>query len=368
MMPAFLPMNANELSKTLAAKFLENGNYEALGVGLGHKSVANFATPAAFGQVDEYFEPAEGFSGLAVQSVGYTAGAEKEEVIIYVTKGSRKALKELPREVEGIPVRADVMGRLKAGPVPAMAAGRNGNFYEKLNRIACGSSCAPSGEDYAGTLGALATDGARTFALSNNHVFAACNHTPVGMPILAPATMDSGPRRRAPSEICRHDSIVELRSGVPALVAPMRVDAAIAAVSDPDQLSSWQGDDADGYDTPSQVVQPVSGMKVKKFGRTTGFTLGTVEALVVTPWVLPYKGKRFSAEVWFQDTWTVRSDDADPFALGGDSGSLIVTEDGTAAVGLLFAANRTGDRAIMAPIQAVLAAFGNLRLVTGHGH
>ena len=100
------------------------------------------------------------------------------------------------------------MGKLQASPVPAMAARGISHFYEYNDRIACGSSCAPSGENYSGTIGALVSDGKRMLGLSNNHVFAACNHMPVGMPILSPATMDARPDRRAPTEICRHESMV----------------------------------------------------------------------------------------------------------------------------------------------------------------
>jgi hypothetical protein len=161
--------------------------------------------------------------------------------------------------------------------------------------------------------------------------------------------------------------MVELRSGDPVLVPPMRLDAATANVVNEDLLSSWQGDDADGFDTPRATAAPTANLRVKKAGRTTGVTIGVCEAFVPTPWILPYKTGRFSAMVWFSETWTVRSDDADPFALAGDSGSLVVKEDGSAAVGLLFAVNNKGQYGIMMPIQSVLKAFGNPVLVSGHG-
>jgi hypothetical protein len=106
---------------------------------------------------------------------------------------------------------------------------------------------------------------------------------------------------------------------------------------------------------------------VKKVGRTTGLTTGTIEAFQPAPWVLPYRSPKFTATVWFTDTWTVRSNDVDPFALAGDSGSLIVTEDGMAAVGLLFAVNTPGARGIIMALEEVLAAFGSLQLLSGHG-
>jgi hypothetical protein len=82
---------------------------------------------------------------------------------------------------------------------------------------------------------------------------------------------------------------------------------------------------------------------------------------------LPYKSDHFTAKAWFQNTWTVRAADDDLFALGGDSGSLVVTEDGKSAVGLLFAANTRGDYGIILPIKDVLTGLGNPRLVSGHG-
>ena len=112
-----------------------------------------------------------------------------------------------------------------------------------------------------------------------------------------------------------------------------------------------------------------SSMRVKKVGRTTGLTFGTIEAHIVAPFPLPYKCKHFSAVVWFQGAWTVRADGAAPFALPGDSGSLVVTEDGASAVGLVFAASQgaTGHYGILIPIDHVLNMFHGLQLVSDHG-
>jgi hypothetical protein len=224
-------MNAEKLAVTFASRFLENGNYEAQGGKFTSETVTAIVSPGDSDALDDYFAADEGFAGLAVQSVGYTDGGETEAVVIYVTKGSKRALKSLPDSVEGVPVITEVMGRLKAGPSAAASAGQ-GFLFEHKGRIACGSSCAPSRENYAGTLGCLArsTNDGRLYALSNNHVFAACNHTPVGMPILAPATADARPRRRAPGAACVFESMVELRSGVPSLVNPMKLDAAMAHI------------------------------------------------------------------------------------------------------------------------------------------
>ena len=367
MSPIDTPPTAEQLARSFAAKFLENGNYVVLGMPWSGASVSLHVQAAAINELDENFETEEGFSGLAVHSVGYTAGSDVEKVVIYVTRGSRKALEAVSRQVQGITVEARLMGTLRAGPAAGLGGPTTSNLFERNRRIACGSSCAPSGQNYSGTFGALVRDGTKMLALSNNHVFAACNHTPVGMPILSPSTMDAQPSRRAPTEICRHEQLVELRSGDPALVPLMKLDAAIGQVTDPNLVSSWQGDNVNGFDTPARTIALTSGLRVKKFGRTTGLTSGTVEAYVPTPWILPYKSGKFSATVWFTDTWTIRSNDSDAFALPGDSGSLVVTEDGSAAVGLLFAVSSKGHYGIVMPIDQTLSAFGRLQLVCGHG-
>src|SRR5579862_6869589 len=102
-----MPSHAEELAKSLAAKFLENGNYEALGGALSHSAVTKYAQAAAIAEVEEYFTEESGFSGLAVHSVGFTAGAEIESVLIYVMRGSPRALGAIP---EGSPRAAQYSG------------------------------------------------------------------------------------------------------------------------------------------------------------------------------------------------------------------------------------------------------------------
>ena len=105
---------------------------------------------------------------------------------------------------------------------------------------------------------------------------------------------------------------------------------------------------------------------MKKFGRTTGLTAGQVEAKVTSPMPVEYNAKLFKGIVWFKDVWTVRGANR-PFALPGDSGSLVVTGDGQQAVGLVFAASRNGEYAWIIPMPCVVGTFGGLQLVTGHG-
>jgi len=354
----------------LAARFLEHGNY-VFAEPLSGRTLAE-VIPAAVhpDRVEAYFEEL-GFEGLAVQSVGYEEGrsdGEPPRVHVYVTKGSRKAEREVQAPGGAVKVEIDRVGRVLVRPEMASGVSNRGNVFTHKNRLACGSSCAPSSERYAGTLGALVRkrSGAAMYVLSNNHVLAACNHVPVGMPILSPASMDARPGIRAPGEICRHSEICELRSGVPALVNPLREDVALAEVTDQKLLTSWQGG-SDGFDTPGTAALPRSGLKVKKVGRTTGLTTGTVESLLNTPFAIPYKSRFFTATVWFQDVWTVKAEGGSAFALPRDSGSLVVDDTGGTAIGLIFAASPQGDYGFIIPMTRIAGLFGGLTLVARHG-
>jgi len=268
--------------------------------------------------------------------------------------------------IDGTPVFVHNTGKVVVRPEAASGSTNQGKQFTHNGRVACGSSCGPAGYGYAGTFGAIARKrtGNALFGLSNNHVFANCNHTPVGMPIMSPGGTDARPGV-APELICEHHEIVELRSGVPTLVTPCDCDVAIATIPNPQAVSSWQGD-ATGYDTPTQILPPQAGLRVQKFGRTTGLTHGTILAEDVR-FTLPYKSRHFSALVWFSEVWTIEGDGGAPFALCGDSGSLVVNEDASAAVGLVFAVGPKGEFAYIIPIQRITAAFGGIALVGRHG-
>ena len=362
-------LSAEQLARVFANQFLAQGNFVDTGA-MGLKAV-----PAASQRYLDFDEPS-GFAGLSVQAVLHASGPAADgesdlpdEVHIFVTRGSKKELNSLPEEIAGIRVLAHNTGKVSIRSRTIANASNRGLLFERDGRVACGSSCAPSGKNYAGTFGALVKIKGKQglYALSNNHVFADCNHVPIGMPIQAPAGADVRPSpARPPSVICEHAAIVELRSGCPTCVSRCQADIAIASVPDPDEVSSWQGDDDEGFDTPTVTRNPQRRLLVKKFGRTTGLTHGIIVSRVIE-FDLPYQSENFSALVWFQDVWSVQTTSQEPFALPGDSGSLIVTEDGAAVVGILFAATPKGGYGYIAPVGCIESAFGGLTFVSGHG-
>jgi hypothetical protein len=375
--------SAEEVAAMLSYEFLKEGRYTAASGPEVIPQLAEAAGAAMFGAglqegellyvpgkglVSVRSESPESFAGLAVQSVGFEEGTAEPAVHIYLTHGSARLIKSLPKEVEGVPVRTHKMGAITIRPEQASTATNHGHFFERNDRICCGSSVAPTSEDCSGTLGALVkrTGSQGIYLLSNNHVFAGCNHVPKDQPILSPSSNDGRPTIKAPAEIGRHDSIHELRSGSPNFINPCDTDIALARSTDPTRISSWQGDVFNGYDTPHVDAAPLSMMEVKKFGRTTGLTRGVVEAKVTTPMPVTYSSRHFKGVVWFRDVWTIRATDG-PFALPGDSGSLVVNEDGDRAIGLVFAASRNGEYAWIIPMPCIVGSFGGLQLVSGHG-
>ncbi len=199
----------------------------------------------------------------------------------------------------------------------------------------------------AGTIGARVVDAnGNAYILSNNHVLANSNNANIGDNILQPGPFDGGSNPG--------DAIGTLYDFEPIVFggSPNLMDAAIAAVPDADLLSSTL---PAGYGSPSgQIVNPSVGQSVQKCGRTTGCTVGTVEEVNVTVNVC-FAGTIFcTRSATFVNQFTITPGS---FSAGGDSGSLIVTNNNNRhAVGLLFAGSST--RTIANPIGVVLDRFG----------
>jgi len=224
---------------------------------------------------------------------------------------------------------------------------------------------------YAGTLGALVTDGSMHYILSNNHVLAKENETlAYGSPaandtIIQEANLDegacsinSGDSTHAVADLTSYVTISfykgRFKSGSPTNTA----DAAIAEVRGGEVDGDGYildigtiGGVADVYDANSGVTV---GSAVQKTGRTTAHTFGKIEATDVTVDVSYDSGKaRFEKQIRIR-----RPCDDAGFSDAGDSGSLIATvEDGVAphAVGLLFAGGSSDTFAN--PIAEVLSAL-----------
>ncbi|MGF6663839.1 hypothetical protein QF000_005507 [Paraburkholderia atlantica] len=300
------------------------------------------------------------------------------EVLLYTSKRLfQRELDVLPDIYAGCRVTyshgaVDDLGNGSAvvahGASYALFQGANDKFYT------CGSSVSPGNEASAGTLGALVRDAAgKLFGLTNNHVTGGCNHSEIGLPIVAPGIMDVSAGALNPFTLGVHDRVIPYALGTSGNVSIAdNTDAALFEIVAQDRISSMQGTI---YDTPTNVIAPADGMVVQKVGRTTRHTTGKIVGRFLRPIRVGASSSSngFSGHFWFPGAWIVHSDTNNVFPDSGDSGSLVVTTDAngvSAAVGLIFAGGPDtqapgGKMSCIVPIAPILAKLG-VTLVGGH--
>jgi hypothetical protein len=266
----------------------------------------------------------------------------------------------LPAELEGVPVVVNVTGDIVAlhhrpdhpggpgggdggnGGGDTDCPSRTGHFRPACIGISTGHPSIT-----AGTIGARVTKGGNVYALSNNHVYAASNAANTGDVVLQPGTFDGGDVSNPAHHL---GNLSEFQAIDFSGACTNTIDAAIA-ISDLDRLGN--STPSDGYGTPrSTVLQPAINMRVMKYGRTTGQTTGRISGLNATVNI----NFGSAGVACFVNQIIIQPGS---FSAGGDSGSLIVAQQGgneRRPVGLLFAGSQTVT--IANPIDAVLNRFG----------
>lgn len=207
-----------------------------------------------------------------------------------------------------------------------------GNVNDITRRFCC-----------SGTLGAMITDGTNQYILSNNHVLARSDQASAGEDVSQPGLIDSN---------CAISTVVADFTGAAPLGS--NVDAAVAQLR-PGQMDS-SGFIEDIGVPGSSIVSPSVGLSVAKSGRTTGFTTGMISS-INTSVSVQYQagcgqGKKFV--VSYTNQVVINSS---TFSAGGDSGSLIVSNNSQHnPVALLYAGSSTST--IGNPIGEVLTKLG----------
>jgi hypothetical protein len=309
---------------------------------------------AAMGVQDKHTHQLMENADVMGTATGITS--EGEPVIKIFTRGP--GIAGLPKSLDGFPVRVEVTGMFLAQENPATRFPRP---------VPIGVSTGHP-EITAGTIGARVKDSAgNVYALSNNHVYANMNAASYGDPALQPGAVDGGTHPA--------DTIGTLSDYQPILFngGNNTIDAAIA-LSSTSQLNNAtpitdQNQEA-GYGVPSSEIfgdgngdgffddkNDLLGLYVQKFGRTSGMTHGQVSDINVTVDVC-YEPFWFWCLTWgtFVDQIGINSVDPTPFSEGGDSGSLIVSDDeNKQLVGLLFAGSDT--KTLVNRIDLVLDRF-----------
>lgn len=230
-----------------------------------------------------------------------------------------------------------------AQPRPIQLGTSGGNFNDESAQFCC-----------SGTLGALVRDKkGRLYVLSNNHVLARTNRGRKREPITQPGLVDA-------------DCLLSINDGVAALTKRAGIhfgarvqnviDAAIAQVI-PGQVDP-SGRILGIGTLNAGIVQPAVGLSVKKSGRTSGLTQGTIAAVDVALLVSYDKVCGVGSQTaLFLHQIRITPGDFGDFSQGGDSGSLVVEDVATCprAVGLLFAGG--GGDTFANPIANVLSRF-----------
>jgi Peptidase family S64 len=180
----------------------------------------------------------------------------------------------------------------------------------------------------SGTLGSLVQAGVNNYILSNNHILARSDQAVAGEDISQPGLIDNG--CRIPPIVADFTTAPHLGSNVDAAIAQLRAG----------EMNTTGAIEAIG--TISRVVKaPAVGLSVAKSGRTTGFTTGTISSINTSVNVQYQKGcgggKKFV--VAYTNQVVINSS---TFSAGGDSGSLIVSNNSChQPVALLFAGSST---------------------------
>ena len=249
----------------------------------------------------------------------------------------RAGISNIPQKLEEIPVETKVTG---------MFVAHSDSPYWFPRPVPIGVSTGHP-DITAGTLGARVIDeNGNVYALSNNHVYANVNDAGIGDNALQPGTYDGG--------IDPDDAIGTLFDYEPidfSLFGSNAMDAAIVLTT-PGEVGT--ATPADGYGTPNSIiwgdsdsdgefdnVNDLLGLPVKKFGRRTGLTHGQVSEINATINVCYDNCNNifFAYLARFVDQIVITPGG---FSDGGDSGSLIVTDDENHnPVGLLFAGSST---------------------------
>lgn len=199
----------------------------------------------------------------------------------------------------------------------------------------------------AGTFGAVVYDKntKEPLIISNNHVLANVTNgkdgnSAIGDPIYQPGPYDGGTAQDTIAHLHRFVPITYYKT-LPLSPVKNKVDTAVAKPISKDLINP----EILEIGKVNGTIEAAVGMAVKKNGRTTGFTQGTIQTLHAT--IKVNMGNNRIAV--FEDQIVTG-----PISAGGDSGSLVLNENNQ-AVGLLFAGST--ETTILCPIANVLSAL-----------
>ena len=267
--------------------------------------------------------------------VGTGVGRDADGLPVIVVLLERAGVAGIPGDLRGIRVTREVVGPLRAFALT-----------DRYRPLPIGVSTGNAAECIPGTIGCVLESGGRQYILSANHVFARQNQASIGELVTQPSLPDADPSCGAsppPNKVAR---LADFEPVVYDGHTPNRMDAAIAELTTTDfscaTLPAF-------YGLPSsQPASPAVGSAVLKVGRTTELTRGTIKAIHVKVKITFPAG----TALFVDQLLTSKG-----FGAFGDSGSLVVTDDGAHhPTGIVIGGGSNGT-AIVSPIGPILDRF-----------
>jgi hypothetical protein len=287
--------------------------------------------------------------GVTGVDVGYkyVKGEKTDEISIRVLVEKKKdvpAKDRIPSEIDGVPT--DVIEReyeLHQGGVAVAVEelelmSDTGTYDPLKGGISIGPCRVINGLVYVGTLGCMVRDNAtnKPLLLSNFHVMCVDNNWHTGDTMAQPGRVDGGS--------CPANVVGKLERAV----LSGHIDAAVAS-------HDARGITCDIVDIGSikGTTAATLGMPVRKRGRTTLLTYGTVDSISLTASINYGPGLGVHT---LTNQIGIAVDTSKSTQIGdhGDSGSVVV-DNNRRVVGLYFAGNNAGTHGIANPIASVLA-------------
>lgn len=303
-------------------------------------------TPALYRAIDAQERSAPMLLGLA-GVVGTSAGLDAAGRGVVRVLVESAQVGGLPRQVNGLRVERVVTGRFKSWALT-----------ERDRPVHLGVSVGNENSCLPGTIGCIVERRGQRYALSANHVLARENQARVGEAIVQPSRADLEPK---PCTAAPASSVIGRLTDFQRVYydgkTPNFMDAAIAELTLPGAMV--RGATPRGfYGAPSSNPAAATfGMRVMKLGRTTSLTHGVIT------------GVNAKVRVDFPGGVALlvgQLETTDNFGDNGDSGALMVTDDGpTRPVAMVIGGNGNGA-ALATPIGRILSRF-NVRISGDRG-
>jgi hypothetical protein len=293
--------------------------------------VAPGALVAAAAAVDAASTELLAIPGVRGVGVGLDAQGLPVAVVLLERAGAR-----VPARLGSLAVQTEVVGPLRAFALTG-----------RYRPLPIGVSAGNALECLPGTIGCALDAGGRRYLLSANHVFARQNQASIGEAITQPALPDADPTCTTAPPRTVVARLADFEPVVYDARTPNRFDAAIAELTEGETNCATL---APFYGLPSSdPAAPSPDAAILKVGRTTELTRGRIKAIDVKVKItFPAGTALFVGQIL-----TTKG-----FGAFGDSGSLIVTDDGAFHPVAIVIGGGSNGTAIASPIGPILERFG----------